>query len=75
MQLGVAPIASKEFLDCTGIGSEEDTLQNVYQLTPKPPRSDFNHFVQNDGKALRFGGKLLRQADGSPVETADLERK
>ncbi|KAK9862961.1 hypothetical protein WJX84_005590 [Apatococcus fuscideae] len=58
-----------------GIGSEEDTLQNVYQLTPKPPRSDFNHFVQNDGKALRFGGKLLRQADGSPVETADLERK
>lgn len=59
----------------TGIGSEEDTLQNVYQLTPKPPRSDFNHFVQNDGKALRFGAKLLRQADGSPVEAADLERK
>ncbi|KAK9830736.1 hypothetical protein WJX74_004568 [Apatococcus lobatus] len=58
-----------------GIGSDEDTLQNVYQLTPKPPRSDFNHFVQNDGKALRFGGRLLQQADGSPVEPADLERK
>ncbi|KAK9828561.1 hypothetical protein WJX72_000760 [[Myrmecia] bisecta] len=58
----------------SGIGSELDSLQNVYHLVPKAVQPDFNHFVQNDGKVLRFTGRMV-DAPGGPVNDTDAERR
>ena len=59
-----------------GIGSDEDSLQNVLRLQPKPPRKDFNKFVVNDGKVLRFSAVLNPRPGSSPADAAiDLERR
>eukprot|EP00792_Barthelona_sp_PAP020_P006588 TRINITY_DN3031_c0_g1_i1.p1 TRINITY_DN3031_c0_g1~~TRINITY_DN3031_c0_g1_i1.p1 ORF type:complete len:522 (+),score=173.25 TRINITY_DN3031_c0_g1_i1:274-1839(+) len=41
-----------------GIGTEEDSLQNVNHLIPKPPKRDFVKFLKMDGKILRFKAKI-----------------
>lgn len=43
----------------SGIGSEEDTLENVKALNPKPPKKDFNKIFKNDMHVLRFECKLV----------------
>lgn len=53
-----------------GIGSEEDSLQNVLRLVPKAPKQDFNQFVRNDGKVLRFTASLEPRPGATSVDTA-----
>ncbi|EIE20196.1 hypothetical protein COCSUDRAFT_67526 [Coccomyxa subellipsoidea C-169] len=44
-------------------------------MPPKPPRKDFNKFVGNDGKVLRFSAVLNPRPGSSPADAAiDLER-
>lgn len=42
-----------------GFGSEEDSIQNVCSLVPKPPKKDFQKLMQNDTLVLRFSATLL----------------
>lgn len=42
-----------------GIGSEEDTFQNISSLQPKPPKIDVKKVFQNDIHILRFRCKLV----------------
>lgn len=42
----------------TGFGTDEDSLASYYHLVPKAPRKDFNKFMKNDRKVLRFSARL-----------------
>ena len=44
----------------TGFGEEADSLASFYSLVPKPPKKDFNKFMMNDRKVLRFSARLAR---------------
>lgn len=44
----------------TGFGEEADSLASFYSLVPKPPKKDFNKFMKNDRKVLRFSARLAR---------------
>lgn len=44
----------------TGFGDEEDSLASYYSLVPKVPKKDFNKFMKNDRKVLRFSARLAR---------------
>jgi len=44
----------------TGFGDEADSLASFYSLVPKPPKKDFNKFMMNDRKVLRFSARLAR---------------
>ena len=41
-----------------GFGNEEDSLQNVLRLVPKPPKKDFYNLMNNTGM-LKLNGILL----------------
>jgi len=51
VQLGHAPH--------TGIGTEEDSMASCLHLTPRPPRRDILKLMSEDGKVLRFEGKMV----------------
>jgi len=43
----------------TGFGTDEDSLGSFYSLVPKAARKDIHKFMMNDGKILRFAGKMV----------------
>lgn len=45
-----------------GIGTEEDSLQNVLKLIPKPPKKDFKSLMYNT-TILKFVGKLMTEEE------------
>lgn len=47
-----------------GFGSEEDTLQNVLKLVPKPPKKDYYSIMDNTGK-LQFLAKLITDEENN----------
>ena len=55
VQRPVMPIMPNEL----AIGSEEDSLQNVLHLVPKPPTHTYNHFMDNWNKVLRFNAGMV----------------
>lgn len=57
----------------SGIGSEEDSLQNVFHLVPKQMQPDFGKYILNDGKVLRFEAVLV-PVPGHPVSEGDSDR-
>jgi hypothetical protein len=42
-----------------GYGSEEDSVGNVFSLTPKPPKKDEKKILSNDQYILRFEARLI----------------
>lgn len=44
----------------TGFGEDEDSLSSCVSLIPKAPKKDFNKFMKNEGKVLRFSARLAR---------------
>ncbi|XP_061580290.1 EF-hand domain-containing family member C2 [Cololabis saira] len=58
-----APELPKPVPPFNGFGSEEDSLQACLKLLPKPPRKDFNKFMEKDrcglnSNALTFRAKM-----------------
>jgi EF-hand domain-containing protein 1 len=43
----------------TGYGSDEDSLQSYYHLSPKPPRKDFRKMMEFERRVLRFLSRLI----------------
>ncbi|KAH7826937.1 putative EF-hand domain-containing protein 1 [Monocercomonoides exilis] len=42
-----------------GIGSEDDTMENVKHLFPKPPKKDFSKMISFEGVVFRYKARLL----------------
>jgi len=42
-----------------GYGSEEDSLENVKHLVPRPPRKDYIKLLKYDKVVMRFSAKLI----------------
>ncbi len=63
----------------SGIGSEEDSLQNVLHLVPRPPPKPYTDYLENWNKVLRFEAGLvpLTGPGGRPqqMEADDGERR
>ena len=43
----------------SGIGSEEDSLQSVLSLVPRRRATDYNHYMENWNKVLRFKSRMV----------------
>ena len=50
----VTVVPEREIPPWDGIGSEEDTMQNVKQLIPKPPKQDFQRIMAFEGVVCAF---------------------
>ncbi|CAG9467861.1 unnamed protein product [Pedinophyceae sp. YPF-701] len=61
--------------DWYGIGSERDQMQSVLRLVPKPPKPSWTKFLNYDGVALRFVGRMVDMEGLAPVGPADEERR
>ncbi|KAJ9530533.1 hypothetical protein QJQ45_012548 [Haematococcus lacustris] len=59
-----------------GIGSEEDSMQNVLHLVPKPHRSwDYNDYLEKWNKVLRFTARMVNVPGHDLVGPHDAERR
>ncbi|KAJ9530404.1 hypothetical protein QJQ45_000771 [Haematococcus lacustris] len=59
-----------------GIGSEEDSMQNVLHLVPKPHRSwDYNDYLEKWNKVLRFTARMVNVLGHDLVGPHDAERR
>ncbi len=45
-----------------GIGSEEDSLASWKNLRPKPVKKNFQQFMKNQGRIIRFEARLVNPA-------------
>jgi EF-hand domain-containing protein 1 len=61
--------------DYLGIGSEEDTLQNVLHLVPKPPVTDYHYYNENQGVTLRFAARMVPAKGCTLVGPYDADRR
>lgn len=43
----------------TGFGTAEDALASCLHLTPRPPPQDLKRVMKDEGKALRFEGRMV----------------
>ncbi|KAG2490607.1 hypothetical protein HYH03_010999 [Edaphochlamys debaryana] len=60
----------------SGFGSEEDSLQNVLHLVPKPPQRHYADYLENWNKVLRFEASMVPLGPGRPlVGPHDAERR
>ena len=45
--------------DWYGIGSERDQMQSVNSLIPKPPKFNWDQFMEHGSNVLRFAARLV----------------
>jgi len=56
--------------DWYGIGSERDQMQSVNSLIPKPPKFNWDQFMEHGSNVLRFAARLV-EAEGCRLLPAD----
>ena len=58
-----------------GIGSEEDSLQNVFHLVPKAPTHDYRRYKEVQGVVLRYAARMVAQPGLSGLGPFDADRR